>query len=395
MRILYRYILMEMLKALALAVAAVSGVVCFALVLSALQQHGMGPASSLLYMVLSWPGAVHLALPLASVLAATLVYGRLAADNELMACRASGIPLSSLFWPTILLALVAAAAHLGLASWPMPESSYAAKCLARADIERFFFTRLQTTGTIRLKETNFQITVDRVVGDMLYGPTLKYRDSKNGQTYCYAPYGRVEFDSKNNRAKLALWEALIVDETHASPIRATHVVSVEVPSYTPRSEDDLTLWYLLAVQHNPALSDRVRTLGEGASPQTVQRMKESARARALSELHGRLAAALGCFGLVLLGAGLGVYFHSGHLLTAFGVALAPWLGSTVLTMAGMKWVARTPASPDSIVWAIWAPNVLVTAASLLFLGYLIWIWSSPLRWRVLTAIRPVGGGRRG
>ena len=389
MRILHRYVLIEMLKALALALAAVSGVVCFAMVLSALQQHGLSPVSSLLYMLLSVPGAMYIALPLSAVLAATLVYGRLAADNELMACRASGIPLSSLFWPTILLAIVAAAGCMGLASWPMPESSYAAKCLARADIERLFFTQLGSTGRIRLKETNFQITVDRVVGDMLYGPTLKYRDSKNGQTYCYAPYGRVEFDSKNNRAKLALWEALVVDEAHSSPIRATHVVSVDLPTYVPRREDDLTLWYLLAVEHNPALADRVRLLEEGTSPQAIQRAKDSVRARTLSELHGRLAAALGCFGLVLLGAGLGVYFHSGHLLTAFGVALAPWLGATVLTMAAMKTVTRAIEAPDRLLWLIWAPNVLVTIGGLLFLAYLVWIWSSPVRWRVLV------GGRRG
>jgi lipopolysaccharide export LptBFGC system permease protein LptF len=42
MRILHRYILKEMLKALALGLAAISGVVCFALVLVALQQKGLG-----------------------------------------------------------------------------------------------------------------------------------------------------------------------------------------------------------------------------------------------------------------------------------------------------------------------------------------------------------------
>jgi len=380
MRILHRYILREMLKALALALAAVTGVVCLGMVLQALQQKGIGPLSSLVFMVLSIPGAAYLALPLAAILAGTLLYGRLAADNEVMACRASGIPTWSLFWPTILLALVASGITFGLAAWPLPESTYAAKRLALADVERLFFTQLSSTGKLRLKEASFQLTVDRVVGDMLYGPTLKYR-SPTGQTYCYAPYGRVEFDHKNNRARLALWEALVIDEAHTLPIRGTHAVSLTLPTIVPREEDNLSLWDLMAMQRHPELSDRVRMLGEDASEAAVELTKKTVYARSIGEMHGRLAATLGCFGLVLVGAGLGLYFHSGHLLTAFGVALAPWLATTILTMTAVKTASRALDHPQDFVWLIWTPNLLAVLLGFAILGYLSWFWNRPERWR--------------
>jgi len=116
MRILHRYILKEMLKTLALGLASVTGVVAFGMVLRALEHYGLGPFTSALYMVLSMPKAAYFALPLAAVLAGTLVYGRLAAQNEVMACRASGIPIWSLFWPTIVLAVVTSARARRLAA---------------------------------------------------------------------------------------------------------------------------------------------------------------------------------------------------------------------------------------------------------------------------------------
>jgi len=378
MRILHRYILKEMLKALTLGLVAVTGVVAFGLVLKALEEYGLGPFTSLLYMLLSMPKAAYFALPLAAVLAGTLVYGRMAAQNELMACRASGIPMWSLFWPTIVLAVVASAATFFLAAWPLPASAYAAKRLTLADIERLFFTRLASTGRIRLKEANFQMTVDRVVGDMLYGPTLKYRGT-GGQTYCYAPFGRVTFDRARNRVRLALWEAVVMDESHTVPVRGTHAVALTLPTTVPREEDDLDLWHLMAWQRRPDLSDRVRDLPEDASDLAIKIATNKVRARCIADLHGRLAAAVGCFGLVLVGAGLGMWFHSGHLLTAFGVGLVPWMWASGATMFITARVAREYDNPNDLVWLIWAPNLQVVALGLAILAYLSWIWPSPLR----------------
>jgi lipopolysaccharide export system permease protein len=377
-RILHRYILVEMLKSLGLALAAVSGVVCFAMVLQALQSQGLGPLASLIYMGLSVPGAMYLALPLASILAGTLVYGRLAADNELMACRASGIPTSSLLWPSIILGVAAALATLLLTAWPVPETHYAAKRLALSDVERLFFSKLGTSGKVRYRQAQFDLSVDRVDGDMLHGPMLRHRDKK-GQIYCYAPYGQVKFDRENNQARLVVWDAFVLDE-EGPRIYGTHVIPLELPTAVPREEGDLSLWHLMAVQRHPEIADQVTSLTE-ATDATKQAMMRNVRAKAIGTFHGRLAAALGCFGLVLVGAGLGMYFHSGHLLTAFGVALVPWLAATVLTMTAVKTVCRSAANPQAHVWLVWTPNLLVVLLGFAILGYVAWLWATPVRLR--------------
>ena len=400
MRILHRYILRDMLKVLALALAAVAGIVSFGLVLPKLQEFGLGPIASLMYMVLVLPRAAYLALPLAATLAGSLVYGRLAAENELMACRASGIPRWNLFWPTFVLAMVAAGITLGLAVWPLPESKYAAKVLAQADVERLLFSKLETTGKIKVKEASFQLTVDRVAGDMLYGPTLKYR-GKGGQTYCYAPYGTAAFDRATNCVRLTLVEAVVVDEAHKVPLRGTHVVSLRLPTHLPRSEDELNFWRLMAAQHYPETTDRYLQLDEDESEETKRVVREKVRAAAMAEMHGRLAMVLGCFGLVLIGAGLGAQFHSGHLLTAFGVALAPWFVAYYVTTLAIKTVERALANPEDLLYLIWTPNLVLGLLGLALLAYLSWVQEWPGREQTarrllgLEALRAVAAAFRG
>ena len=49
---------------------------------------------------------VSLTLPIAALFAATIIYGRFSQDNELMACRASGICTLSLLRPAVWLGVV-------------------------------------------------------------------------------------------------------------------------------------------------------------------------------------------------------------------------------------------------------------------------------------------------
>lgn len=389
MRILHRYILNEMLKAFALALAGATGVVSFGLVLSALQSQGLSPLSSIFYMGLSLPAAIYLALSLAAVLATTLVYGRLSADNEIMAAQASGVPLSSLFWPTTILAILTAAASLVLAAYPLPESNSLAKRVSLRDAESLFYTTLSNGKKISLRQPNgegFQLQVDRVVGDLLYGPTLKYR-GKRGQTYIFAPYGKVRFLHEENKAEMTLWYAIVMDEAGASPIKGTHRVVMPLPTQIVPKEDELTLWELMFVQRHPEQSERYKALPETAPEEARAKAKKEIAVRAMAEMHTRLANALGCFGLVLVGTGLGVLLHSGHLLTAFGVALVPWITATLLTIPAAKTVARNFEHAHRLVPIIWLPNVAVCLLGLAIFLWLLWGWYVKSGWRTLSRRR--------
>ncbi len=378
MRILHRYILREMVQVFLASGAAFTAFVCLALVLAELQDKGLGPVTSLMFMGLAVPFAMYFAIPLGGILATTLVYGRLTAEREVQACRASGIPLISLFWPAAMLAVAAGLVHLGVTSWPLPAGRYQAEKLAFADIERHFFTQLVSSHEVKDDSKRFQLTVDRVVGDILYGPTLRYRSSGR-QVYATAPIGKVEFEPGARRAIVTLWDSVVIEESEQLPTRGTHKVSLDLPHDLPREVGHLSLPELLAAQRYPeTFSELLQGPDrEKLDEASVAREKQKVRARAMAQFHWRAAMAVGCAGLVLLGAALGLLFHSGHILTAFGVAVLPALMAIIGTQFGARMLAKQLARPEDWLHLIWLPNAIALLLAVLALGYVLTWWARP------------------
>ncbi len=68
---------------------------------------GLGPYEILKLIPYMIPASLPYTVPVSLLFAATVVYGRLAADNEVIAVKTAGLSAMVLIWPSILLALVA------------------------------------------------------------------------------------------------------------------------------------------------------------------------------------------------------------------------------------------------------------------------------------------------
>ena len=91
MATLHGYILRELLKTFALALTALT--VIFTMgggLYNIVRYEGVTTADIARLLPLMLPSAITFLMPIAALFAATMVYGRLAADNELTASRASG-----------------------------------------------------------------------------------------------------------------------------------------------------------------------------------------------------------------------------------------------------------------------------------------------------------------
>lgn len=62
----------------------------------------------------------------------------------------------------------------------------------------------------------------------------------------------------------------------------------------------------------------------------------------VSEMHGRMAFALSCLILVLVGCALGMMFRSGNFLTAFAISFVPALMTITLIIAGQQTCGNVP-----------------------------------------------------
>ncbi|MHC4464466.1 MAG: LptF/LptG family permease, partial [Planctomycetota bacterium] len=143
---LHRYIFRELVKVFALAALALTLIVTLGSILRPIQEYGVGPSQVVHLMGYFMPISLTFVLPMAALFAGALIYGRFASDNELDACRASGISLLTLVYPGLVLAIIVAIANLILSFHVMPIFVGRAEKSLKADAKQILFRNIQQTG---------------------------------------------------------------------------------------------------------------------------------------------------------------------------------------------------------------------------------------------------------
>ena len=105
---LFWYIFRDLLKVFFLTLGVLAGIISFGGLLKPLMQYGLNSGQVLKMLAYFMPAAQTYALPIAALFATTMVYGRLSADNEITACRATGISYLVLTIPAFILGLMLA-----------------------------------------------------------------------------------------------------------------------------------------------------------------------------------------------------------------------------------------------------------------------------------------------
>jgi lipopolysaccharide export LptBFGC system permease protein LptF len=196
---LHRYILRELLKVFVLAVVALTLMLNLGSILRPVQEYGVGPLQVVHLMVYFLPITLTFVLPIGALFAASLVYGRFASDNELDACRASGISLLTLVCPGLALAIVVAIANLILSFHVMPVFIHLAEQSFKADAKQILFRNIQRRGYYKLPP------------DQKY---LVYADFVNAQSDTLSGVVVVEVEGGSIRRIITTEHAKVVINPH-------------------------------------------------------------------------------------------------------------------------------------------------------------------------------------
>jgi lipopolysaccharide export LptBFGC system permease protein LptF len=140
---LHRYLFRELLRIFVPTVVALTLILSLGSILRPVQEYGVGPQQVVHLMGYLLPITLTFVLPMAALFAGTLVYGRLTSDNELDACRASGIGLITLIYPGLALAIIVAIANLLLSFYVMPVFIHSAERALKADAKQILFRNIQ------------------------------------------------------------------------------------------------------------------------------------------------------------------------------------------------------------------------------------------------------------
>ena len=147
---LHRYIFRELIKVFVPSVIALTLILSLGSILRPVQEYGVGPRQVVHLLAYFLPIALTFVLPMAALFAAALIYGRFASDNELDACRASGISLLTLVYPGLALAIIVATANLILSFYVVPTFVHRAESALKADAKQILFRNIQRKGYYKL-----------------------------------------------------------------------------------------------------------------------------------------------------------------------------------------------------------------------------------------------------
>src|SRR5438874_13799962 len=141
--ILHRMILLELLKVFALSLLGITGILLLAGIVAEASQQGLGPMQILTIIPLLVPSTLPYTIPATTLFATCVVYGRLSADNEILAIKSSGINVLQVVKPGIILGRAMSAATMGLYYRIIPYTHHLLRSMVFNDAEEFLYALLK------------------------------------------------------------------------------------------------------------------------------------------------------------------------------------------------------------------------------------------------------------
>lgn len=360
MRIVDRYILREMLASLAV------GLLLFTLVLFAgrllrlmelIVTRGVPAGTVLALFGYLLPSFLVITVPMAVLLATLSAYGRLAADNEVLALRAAGWSLYRLIAPALLLGLAAAAAGAYLALVALPWGNQGFRDL--------LFRLTRTKATLALTEGLFSAelnglilyveSVDDETGD-LRGIFVADAQDPRQPREIFAARGRLQGEGEGRAVTLALEEGTVHNRPPGDPARYRLVTFRRTVMR-------------LDLAAPGAGGDRERSPREMTVSELRQAIREAEGARRDAapfafQLHQKVANPAAALIFVLVGPTLGIRVRRSGRGAGLALSLLVALAYYVLMVLGegLAMQGRMPAGAGA-----WLPNAVIGAAALALL----------------------------
>jgi len=217
--ILFRLILWELLKVFLMSLVGITGILLMAGIIAEATQQGLGPGQILLAIPLLVPSTMPYTIPATTLFATCVVYGRLTADNELLAIKAAGVNIIHVVKPALLLGVAMSVLTVALYFKVIPSTHYALRAMIFHDAEELLYSLLNRTNMLSHSQLRYTMFVKGVKGRKLISPVIK-RKGANGQTDVVAHAREAE---------------LRVDTERMPPMLLIHMKSGIVTSQGPRA----------------------------------------------------------------------------------------------------------------------------------------------------------------
>ncbi len=318
--ILQRYILKELLVSVLMTLATVLFLLLLVAIFQAMRAYSILGLDFLARAALST--AVYtfpFALVVAAGVGATLAYGRLSADREIDAMRASGYSATRVLTPALWLGLVAAAGSYAINEYAAPRAHYENRLLLAESVLGRIQSLPPGPGTIDIG--SLKLSYKDVKKGVLVEPRLKRTGPDNVLLERY--------DARSGIIKVEPGKPVAITLEDLKYVKTDPDGTVhrgEAGSFTYEIE----VAELRNRPRKPADMSRAELLSYIAKPDLQQDDLHKAR----TEYYSRYAESLAPLLLILLGGCVGILTRKGNRMAGLGAAVPIVMGYFVLWMLG-------------------------------------------------------------
>jgi len=185
--ILQRYVWGEVFRAFAMALITMTCI--FVLFMVAAQAMGSGmltPRDVVQLVPHIIPSTLPYTTPVSLLFAVTVVYGRIAGDNEIIAVKSAGVSVMTVIWPTIILGAAVSGVLWYLSRTWIPSSAHQAKMVLFHDMEDLVYKFLKRDKQFSLPGSPITIKVQDVDGRKLIKPIFRKKEKQSDDSYTYS-----------------------------------------------------------------------------------------------------------------------------------------------------------------------------------------------------------------
>ena len=343
---IHRMILKDLFKVFLVALVAITGLLLLAGLFTEATQRGLEPGQILAIIPLLIPSTLPYTLPATTLFATCVVYGRLSADNEILAIKAAGINILHVVAPGVLLGVLMSLVTAVLYFDTIPTTHFMLRARVVEDVEEYLYNMLKRHGSIQHPKLSYVIFVQRVDGRKLLDAHFLRRDAKgNFDIQAHAREAELRVNLAQKQILVHMKDCHFTGE-NGSGFVVDKVWPVDLPpdiySTAKTRENDLT--WLELLEHRDKLLEEIAQvdveidahqaqINLKSAPdhytkhvrdqRNIKHYKEQQIIWLETETYMRPALALGCLCFVLIGCPVGIWFSRSDYLSAFITCFLP------------------------------------------------------------------------
>lgn len=306
-----------------------------------------------------FPSLLSYTLPMAILTAVLLVFGRLAADNELTAIKASGISVFKIFMPVIVIAIIVSLFSLILNNEVLPKARFATrKIVSQIGIKKP--KAFLEAGTFIKSFKNYIIFIGGEKNNKFSNITIYEPKEAGTAKLIIAKKGEILTSAQKNSIRLKLTDVISDEPNPADPDR---FIKMKFKTYhlNLKLSDEFESSLI-----NKKLKDsKIKEI-----KQEIFKLKKDGINinPLLAEMHRRLSLSFASFVFVLIGLPLAIITKRPEKSIGFGLSLCVVIVYYVIMVAGQAMAEKGIL----LVWFdMWLANIIMSFAGLILISKVI------------------------